>query len=358
MTKRWKASALRGKREICALYALLHSGHLSGEARLSESKAVGGYVPGGLSPARICLVDAAHRRRGKLWDGAVCRSGKAFGDLLRLSRRGQRPGGAVCIGHELLSDRSLFEGGGRLEQGDRETGRTYQNAYLHSGLAYLQLKDRTRARMAFEQASAMTFDRNVQEQALYNYALCIHETSYSPFAESVTVFERFLNEFPNSAYAAKVNDYLVEVYMNTRSYQAALNSIAKISHPGDRILEAKQKLLFRIGILAFAQAAFENAIGYFTQSIDLGRYDRQTKADAYYWRGESKYRLEQYAQAASDYRLYLEYTPYRTGEEYALALYNLGYVAFKQKAIRASLDLVHPLFASAGERPPHRGGRV
>ena len=41
-----------------------------------------------------------------------------------------------------------------------------QNAYLHSGLAYLQLKDRTRARMAFEQASAMTFDRSVQEQAL------------------------------------------------------------------------------------------------------------------------------------------------------------------------------------------------
>lgn len=212
-----------------------------------------------------------------------------------------------------------------------------QNAYLHSGLAYLQLRDRTRARMAFEQASAMTFDRNVQEQALYNYALCIHETSYSPFAESVTVFERFLNEFPGSAYTEKVNNYLIEVYMNTRSYQAALNSIAKITHPGDRILEAKQKLLFRIGTQAFAQAAFENAIGYFTQSIDLGRYNRQTKADACYWRGESEYRLEHYAQAASDYRLYLEYTSDRTGEEYALALYNLGYVAFKQKQYEQAL---------------------
>ena len=206
-----------------------------------------------------------------------------------------------------------------------------QNAYLHSGLSFLQLKDRTRARMAFEQASAMKFDRNVQEQALYNYALCIHETSYSPFDESVTVFERFLNEFPNSSYAERVNDYLIEVYMNTRSYQAALNSIAKISRPGPRILEAKQKLLFRLGTQAFAQAAFENAIDYFTQSIGLGIYNQQTQADAYYWRGESKYRLEQYTQAASDYRAYLEYTTDRTGEEYALALYNLGYVAFKQK---------------------------
>lgn len=129
-----------------------------------------------------------------------------------------------------------------------------QNAYLHMGLAYLNLKERNRARMAFEQAANFSFDPKVKEQALYNYALCIHETSYSPFAESVTVFERFLNEFPNSPYTERVNDYLIEVYMNTRSYEAALKSIAKIEHPGTRIMEAKQKILFRLGTQAFANA--------------------------------------------------------------------------------------------------------
>lgn len=206
-----------------------------------------------------------------------------------------------------------------------------QSAYLHMGLAYLQLKERNQARMAFEQASATNYDAAVKEQALYNYALCIHETSYSPFAESVTVFERFLNEYPHSVYADKVNDYLVEVYMNTRSYMAALKSIAKISQPGERILEAKQKLLFRLGTQAFAQAAFENAIECFSQSLQLGRYSQQTKADAYYWRGESKYRLEQYAAAAADFRQYLEFAQDKKTEEYGLALYNLGYTAFKQK---------------------------
>lgn len=206
-----------------------------------------------------------------------------------------------------------------------------QSAYLHMGLAYLQLKERNQARMAFEQASATNYDAAVKEQALYNYALCIHETSYSPFAESVTVFERFLNEYPHSVYADKVNDYLVEVYMNTRSYMAALKSIAKISQPGERILEAKQKLLFRLGTQAFAQAAFENAIECFSQSLQLGRYNQQTKADAYYWRGESKYRLEQYAAAAADFRQYLEFAQDKKTEEYGLALYNLGYTAFKQK---------------------------
>ena len=153
------------------------------------------------------------------------------------------------------------------------------------GLAYLQLKERNQARMAFEQASTSNSDYAIREQALYNYALCIHETSYSPFAESVTVFERFLNEYPQSAYTNKVNDYLIEVYMNTRSYLAALRSIEKIGRPGARILEAKQKLLFRLGTQAFAQASFEHAMEYFTQSLQLGQYNRQTKADAYYSAG-------------------------------------------------------------------------
>lgn len=211
-----------------------------------------------------------------------------------------------------------------------------QNAYYHMGLAYLQLKERSQARMAFAQAAAKDFDRAVKEEALYNYALCIHETSYSPFAESVTVFERFLNEFPQSAYTEKVNDYLVEVYLNTRSYAAALQSIAKISRPGARILEAKQKLLFRLGTQAFAQAAFENAVDCFSQSLQLGQYNRQTQADAYYWRGEAKYRMEDYGAAGTDLRRYLELAPSRSSQEYALALYNLGYVAFKQKQYEAA----------------------
>lgn len=206
-----------------------------------------------------------------------------------------------------------------------------QNAYLNMGLSFLQLKERNQARMAFEQASTFNFDRQIKEQALYNYALCIHETSYSAFAESVTVFEKFLNEFPSSVYADKVNDYLIEVYMNTRSYMAALNSIAKISQPGARILEAKQKLLFRLGTQAFAQASFENAIDYFSQSLQLGRYSVKTKADAYFWRGESKFRLKNYEPAAADFRQYLEFSTDRKSREYGLALYNLGYTSFKQK---------------------------
>ena len=206
-----------------------------------------------------------------------------------------------------------------------------QNAYLHMGLAYLQLADKTKARMAFEQAAASNADPKIKEQAAYNYALCIHETSYSAFGESVTVFEKFLNEFPNSPYAEKVSNYLVEVYMNTRSYDAALKSIDRISHPSKAILEAKQKILFQLGTQSFANANFEQALQYLNQSITIGQYNRQTKADAYYWCGESYYRLNRMMEAARDFNAYLQLTTQPNNEMYALANYNLGYIAFHRK---------------------------
>lgn len=235
------------------------------------------------------------------------------------------------LGMSYYHTRAYLRAAEALEKVTFEQDALSQNAYLHLGLCYIQLQNKPQARMAFEQASTLKGDAAVTEQALYNYALCIHETSYSPFAESVTVFERFLNEFPQSAYTEKVNDYLVEVYMDTRSYKAALQSIAKISHPGSRILEAKQKILFRLGTQAFANADFKQAVEYLNQSLALGSYNRQTKTDAYYWRGEAEYRTGQYAAAAQDFKQYIALTANPSNESYGLALYNLGYTAFKQK---------------------------
>ncbi len=206
-----------------------------------------------------------------------------------------------------------------------------QNAYYHMGLSYLQLADKNKARMAFEQAAALNADLNIKEQAAYNYALCIHETSFSAFGESVTVFEKFLNEFPNSTYADKVSRYLIEVYMNTRSYEAALKSIDRIARPGTQIMEAKQKILFQLGTQSFANTQFEEAIDYFNRSVAIGQYNRQTKAEALYWRGESYYRLNRMQEAASNFNEYLQLTPQTNTEMYALAHYNLGYTAFHQK---------------------------
>ena len=220
----------------------------------------------------------------------------------------------------------------------RENDALSQNAYLYLGQSYLKLKDKNNARMAFEAAATSSFDKQVKEAAMYNYALLIQETAFTGFGESVTIFEDFLNDFPNSKYADKVNDYLVEVYLTTKNYQAALNSIDKIKHPSTKILEAKQDILFQLGTQAFTNMELDKAVDLFSRAISLGAYNLESRNDAYFWRGESYYRQGEYNKAISDYRTYLNNTRQRNTDMYALAHYNLGYSYFKLKEYGEALN--------------------
>jgi TolA-binding protein len=205
-----------------------------------------------------------------------------------------------------------------------------QNAYLHLGQCYLKQGNKNNARMSFELAATSVHDRQVQETAMYNYALLIHETSFTGFGESVTIFEDFLNTFPNSQYADMVNDYLVEVYLTTKNYASALVSMNKIRQPSAKILEAKQNVLFQLGTQAYTNQEQNRAINYFNEAIAMGVRDREAYNDAYFWRGESYYRQNDFGNAIADFQTYLKNAGRQT-ETYALAYYNLGYSYFKQR---------------------------
>ena len=227
-----------------------------------------------------------------------------------------------------------------------------QSAQLHAGLSYLALDDRNKARLCFEQAAAMNAVPMLRERAMYNYAVCMHETAYTGFGESVATLEQFLEEFPNSEYTDRIHSYLVETYMNTKNYDAALQSIAKIQQPGKTVLAAKQQLLYKAGVEAFAGGSLDKALSKLNESLKVGDYDRQTGADALLWRGEVYFRRGDYRQAARDYTQYLNLTNDRRGRTYGLALYGLGYTHFIQKnyqdAFKQFNSLVQSYAASSG----------
>ena len=221
-----------------------------------------------------------------------------------------------------------------------------QCAELYSGLSYLKTGDATRARMSFERASSMKADEQLREQAMYNHIAALHETGGGAFGESVTVAERFLNEFPASRWTQKVNTYLVETYLSTRNYSAALQSIEKINHPGNVLLDAKQKLLCRSGKEAFAGGEMDKAVDFFTQAVNMGTYDRPTRAEALLWRGEAYYRKGNYAKARTDDSNCLSLSPDpRTA---LLARYGQAYCYFRQNNYNEACRQFDRFFATPG----------
>lgn len=214
-----------------------------------------------------------------------------------------------------------------------------QNAWLHAGIAYVALGQKQQARIAFQQASETEHDRAVQEEALYNYALTLHEGASMGFGESVTVFERFLNTFPQSKYAPQVTAHLAEVYLTTKNYEAALASINKIQRPTSQMLDVKQQVLYNLGAQKYADGHNHTAIQHLSQSIAL-----RPTPEAYYWKGEAEYRLGNYRQAESDLRKGVQSMQYRTPATYAL-----GYALLKQKKYADALPQFVSVAGSTAE---------
>lgn len=203
-----------------------------------------------------------------------------------------------------------------------------QSATYHLGLCYLKQDKNDMARMSFEQASLTDFDKGTKEKALYNYALLCYETSFSPFNEQVKAFQRILTEFPNSQFADQVNGYLVEVFLSSKEYENSLAVIQKIANPDKNLLQTKSKLLFLLGVERHNNNLYQEAADLFSKSIELAGSLSISTTEAYFWRGEARYRLNQPDAAILDYKLFASSPGALTMNAYPLSMYNLGYCYF------------------------------
>ena len=228
-----------------------------------------------------------------------------------------------------------------------------QSAYGYLGDCYLKLDNKNAARMAFEAASRMNFDKPLQEEALYNYSKLTYETAFSPFNETITAFERFLEEFPDSKYRDEVYNMLSNVFMTTQNYERAYQSILKIRTRNPKVLKALQRVSYYRGIELFTDNRYSDAIPYFNTAIDNSQFDQDIKALSYYWRGETYYRLYDYDKALSDYNKFIILPGAYSKDVFDMAHYNMGYAFFKKKNYSASINWFRKFLSLAKAKDPN-----
>lgn len=200
-----------------------------------------------------------------------------------------------------------------------------QNALLHIGILQRKLGDDAGSVVSFERAAGMPFNDRVREEAMYNYAMCLHEANYSAFGKNIKAFETFLNEYPGSKYAARVDEQLVDLYLGTNDYETALLSISKINNPSPELLAAKQKIYYNIGVQELSLGNLRSSIDFLNSSLKLAKYDKETQAEALYWKGEALYRVGDYDAAKEALVQAVVLGCDNSGK----AAYNIGYIHFQ-----------------------------
>lgn len=205
-----------------------------------------------------------------------------------------------------------------------------QAGYMLLGQSYVKLGNDANALMAFDAAARAKFDRNISEDALYNYVLLLNKGAVATFGQSIDACQRFLSEYPNSRHSNEINNLMANTLLSTKNYRTALQTIEKMQSPGRPILEAKQILLSQEGIQYAIDGAYEQAIPTLSSAIAMQNYNTEARNEAYFWRGEANYRQEAFQRAANDFNSYITNTG-SSQTNYPLALYNLGYSYFQLK---------------------------
>ncbi len=234
-----------------------------------------------------------------------------------------------------------------------------ENAYLHIGNSYVKQGDKTNARLAYEAALSTNFDKTVREEALYNYALTSYETN-TAFGESISAFEKFLEEFPDSKYTDSVYDYLTSVYMTSQNYTAAYNSIKKIKKQTPQLRETQQYLLNQIGSENFAKKNYKEAVENFTLALQQTP-NKKYEAESLLWRAETYYRTGEPEKSIKDLQRYYNNPQSKTSPNLKSSYYLTGYSYFSthqykealswfEKYISGGLSATDPTYADALNR--------
>jgi len=228
-----------------------------------------------------------------------------------------------------------------------------QNAYFMLGSCYLKAGDKKKAQMAFSAAAGMNYDPDVQEEALFNFAKLAYENSYAPFGEGIDALHNYIRTYPNSDHVSEAYDYLISAYMRLKNYQAALNSLEKISSKDERLKEAYQKVAYFRGIEQFRNKQYADAVTMLGKSLMYKEKNPDLHARALYWRGESNYRLGNNDAAVNDWETFRKLPGVSSMPEYELIDYNLGYVWYNAGEYAKALPyfMAYNNKADLNERP-------
>jgi TolA-binding protein len=199
-----------------------------------------------------------------------------------------------------------------------------QNGSYILGGVFLKTNDRQSARNAFFVASKLNFDRQLQEDALYEYAKLSYELDFNTQALDAT--RLYLKNYPQSR-TEEMKILLGEELLNSRNYKEAVDILEPIPNKNLSARTAYQKVTYYRGLEFYNERAFENAIGIFLRSLKFP-VDPKVRVLTVYWMAEAMYEVRKYSESVDNFEKFLTMPEAGETSVYNYANYAMGYAAF------------------------------
>lgn len=208
-----------------------------------------------------------------------------------------------------------------------------QNGDYTLGDVFLKMNDKQSARSAYFLASKLDFDKQLQEDALFQYAKLSYELDYNTQALNAT--RLYLKNYPGSRRTDEVKTLLGEALLNSHNYAEAVDILEPIPNKSPSAIAAYQKVTYYRGLEFYNERAFENAIGIFLRSL-RHPVDTRIQALTTYWMAESMYEVRKYDESVETFQKFLDMPDAPETSIYNYANYGLGYAAFYGQKYRVA----------------------
>ena len=174
-------------------------------------------------------------------------------------------------------------------------------------------------------ASKLAFDKQLQEDALFEYAQLSYELDFNTQAMEAT--RLYLKNYPRSTRTDEVKILLGEALLNSRNYKEAVDILEPIPNKNVSARTAYQKVTYYRGLEYYNERAFENAIGIFLRSLK-SPVDANIKALTTYWMAEAMYEVRKYGESVENFEKFMDMPEAQETNVYNYANYAMAYAAF------------------------------
>jgi len=222
----------------------------------------------------------------------------------------------------------------------------YASYYLAS--CYAKTDEPKYARSAFHTAYSAGFDKELSEEALFDYARLSLIPGADPFNEAVGLLDNFIAEHPDSERKAEVEEMAIYLLLNAKENEEALSRLEAMKKKSAELQTVYNDLLYATGIDNYQKGYYDKAQVYFSKVLN-SRQSATHKAQACFWMGESAYQMGDHATAGKYLTQFKAMNAAMGLPEYALADYDLGYIYYQKPDYDAAETCFRRFIQSAND---------
>lgn len=202
-----------------------------------------------------------------------------------------------------------------------------QNASYYLGKLYVEQQNFLFAIAAFDKAASLDFNKEIQEEAVFNSAKVNFEAN--KYSQAIIALDKFMRDYPSSDYIPEANNLISEAFLNTNDYSRAITFIERIPNKSERLKEAYQKVTFFKGTEFYNARKYDNAVQLFDKSLQYP-VDQDLASAAHFWKGEAFATAQNYPQAIAAYQKVFN-NRNRDSEYFVKANYGIGYSYYNSR---------------------------